>query len=525
MLTVARAAIAAGVLTLLLALPLPAGAASLESVGTYSSPVFVTSDPLDENRLFVVEKQGRIKLREGGQTTTFLDLTAVSPPIVAGGAEQGLLSMAFAPDFSTSGRFFVFYTGTDEGALHVDELIAQGDSADIDTRRPVITIPHPTYDNHNGGQLQTGRDGYLYISTGDGGSGGDPDENAQDVDSLLGKILRIAPLPGGGYVAPGDNPFAGATPGADEVWSYGLRNPWRFSFDRATGDLIIGDVGQGSWEEIDFDPAGSGAGRGDNFGWDCFEGRHDFEPAGCPPPELTTQPVFEYPNPSDSPAAVTGGYVVRDPGLSELYGRYVYADTYQPDVRSLLLGVPDAADDRYEGLAVSSVGSFGEDSCGRVYVASLTGSVERIVDGTPTDCTQPPPQEPPPGPPSDPVHDAGPELTIQAKSPQRLKRGRRVSAFAVTGEPASASVAADVVVGKAHKTLFELPAETALLTPGTPMRLQWRFEPRQAARVRALLSSPARVGVDLTGVATDAAGNRGSAAAYQLRLAGSARRR
>src|SRR5215211_825002 len=251
----------------------PASAASLEPIGTYSSPVYVTSDPGDEDRIFVVEQDGRIQLTAGGATSQFLDLDPIvlSAGEPGGGNEQGLLSMAFAPDFHTSGRFYVDYTGTDGGSLHVAELTASGDFADPATLRDVITIPHPGAQNHNGGQLQFGPDGYLYVSTGDGGSGGGP---AQDPNNLLGKILRIAPTPGGGHTVPGDNPLG------NEVWSLGLRNPWRFSFDRATGDILIADVGQSAFEEVDHSLA-PGAGRGLNFGWPCREAFAAGPGGGC----------------------------------------------------------------------------------------------------------------------------------------------------------------------------------------------------------------------------------------------------
>jgi len=364
-----------------LALPAGASAASLTPVGSFAAPVFVTSDPSDAERLFVVEQQGRVLLLDGGQST-LVDLGAAN--LVDAGGEQGLLSVAPAPNFATSGRLYVFYTRRPDGALQVDELTASGDRAPLSSRRPVLTVPHPGEANHNGGQLQFGPDGYLYIATGDGGGGGDPSENAQSTDSLLGKILRINPRPAAGapYSVPAGNPFVGVA-GADEIWSLGLRNPWRFSFDRLTGDLLIGDVGQQNWEEIDYARAPN-AGRAVNFGWDCREGRHPYESAGCPSPAALVDPILEYPNPGA--AAVAGGYVVRDQGLEELYGRYVYADTFAGQLRSLVPALPNAGGDRSEGLAVGMVSSFGEDACGRVYVVSLSGPVYRLTDGSPAPC-------------------------------------------------------------------------------------------------------------------------------------------
>jgi hypothetical protein len=387
----ARAGVALLVIGLAGVLAPQAGAVSLQSVGAYSEPVYVTSDPRDPDRLFIVERGGRIRLTTPARTTTFSDLT---PLVESEYNERGLLSMAFSPDFATSGLLYVYYTGRGAGAIHIAELRATGDVADPATLRNVLTIPHGDYANHNGGQLHFGPDGYLYIATGDGGGGGDPLENAQDPTRLLGKILRIDPRRSGTrpYTVPADNPFVG-TAARPEVWSLGLRNPYRFSFDRMTGALTIGDVGQNGWEEIDFAPAPA-AGRGVNYGWDCREGRHAYETRGCPTGGLT-DPVLEYSH-AGGGCAVTGGYVVRDPGLEELAGRYVYADYCNGQIRSAVLGLPDAIGDRSEGLDAGNPSSFGEDSCGRIYVASLRGEVSRLVDSTPTRCVTapPPPREP-----------------------------------------------------------------------------------------------------------------------------------
>jgi len=490
-----------------------ARAASLQQVGTYASPVFVTSDPQDADRLFVVEQGGgsnppRIRLTAGGTTTTFLDASALSSPGVAAGGESGLLSMAFAPDFAASGRFYVFYTGTDSGALHVDEFTASGDTVDVATRNPVITIPHPTFTNHNGGQLQFGPDGYLYISTGDGGSSGDPDGNGQNVDSLLGKILRIAPTPGGGYTSPAGNPFFGTTPGADQVWSYGLRNPWRFSFDRLTGDLFVGDVGQAAWEEVSFDPASLGAGRGDNFGWDCFEGRHPFQPVSpCPAIDSTLQPALEYPNPGSGPSAVAGGYVVRDPSVCELYGRYVYADTYAGQLRSFVPAVPDAVDDRSEGLSVPFTTSFGEDAAGRVYVAS-SGSVYRIVHTPGAEC-------PPPTPGTG--DSTAPVLTLDAKRKQSISE-RKVSVTAAVDELSTVALHAAVTRGHNEVQVFHLPQQAVQIPSGEDEKLAFKLKRGEARRVRRLIGHGFRVEVVFTAAASDAAGNQSEVAGVEVRI-------
>jgi Glucose / Sorbosone dehydrogenase len=390
----------------LVALPITsASAATLQPVGTFDSPVYVTSHPDDPNQLFVVEQGGEIELVTPAGTDVFLTV-----PNVSSGGEHGLFSVAFPPDYAATGLLYVYYTGND-GDLHIDEFTASSGPVDPATRREVLHIPHPTFTNHNGGQLQFGPDGYLYAGTGDGGGGGDPDENAQNLNSLLGKLLRIDPRPSGTspYTIPADNPFVG-TAGRDEIWAYGFRNPWRFSFDRTTGDLLVGDVGQGTWEEVDYAPASAGAGRGVNFGWDCREGAHDFEPAGCTGP--FTDPIFEYSH-TGGACSITGGYVSRDPAVPELAGRYLYADLCLGEIRSLTPGFP-AADDRSEGLTVFQPSSFGEDSCGRLYVASLgDGTVFRLAGTGPTSCA------PPPEPPSE--REPQPPPITKAQSLIRLR--------------------------------------------------------------------------------------------------------
>ncbi len=315
-----------------------ARAATLERIGSFVDPTFVISEPNDPDRLLVVEQAGRIELFDDGVVTPYLDLT----DLVSTGGEQGLLSVAPAPDYASSGLLYVYYTDN-AGNLQIDEFRASTGSASLASRRPVMTIPHPTYRNHNGGQLQFGPDGYLYVGTGDGGGGGDPDGNAQDLNTRLGKLLRIDPRAAGTapYSIPPGNPYAGSTAGLDEIWSSGLRNPWRFSFDRLTGDLVIGDVGQSTWEEVDYARAPA-AGRGANFGWDRCEGLIVFPvttpPSPCPAGGLTA-PVLQYGR-GGGACAITGGYVVRDPSVADLYGRYLFADVCNARVSSVRLGIP-----------------------------------------------------------------------------------------------------------------------------------------------------------------------------------------
>src|SRR5436853_3279921 len=290
-------------------LAVPPGAAAaltLAQIGTFSSPIYVTTPPGDTARLFVVEQGGAIRVVRDGVTlgTPFLDITSR----VLSGGERGLLSMAFAPDYATSGLFYVYYTAQNNGDIEVDQfhVSSNPDVADPASRRSLFTIAHSQFANHNGGQLQFGPDGLLYAGTGDGGSGGDPNGNGQNPNTLLGKLLRIDPR------------VRDATP---SVFAIGLRNPWRFSFDRQTGDLTIGDVGQDRVEEIDF-AAAPGRGQGANYGWNRYEGNEDFSTHTVvtnPPPGFTF-PVITHTH-ADGWISITGGYAVRDPGGPEPDGR------------------------------------------------------------------------------------------------------------------------------------------------------------------------------------------------------------
>jgi glucose/arabinose dehydrogenase len=429
---------AAFVLTVSLARAGAAADAGTRLIGSFSSPVYVTAPPGDGERVFVVEQAGRIRVVRDGTVlpTPFLDITG---PVLDGG-ERGLLSIAFAPDYGASGLFYAYYTAAPSGDLTIAEF-RRSPNPDVaePSARIVLSIPHSTYSNHNGGQLQFGPDGYLYVATGDGGGGGDPFRAAQKRDVLLGKVLRINPRVGPNgesYTVPPDNPFAGEPGARPEIWAYGLRNPWRFSFDRQTGDLTLGDVGQGGWEEIDFVPAGSGAGRDANFGWSCWEGRHQYQPNYSEPACAAAraghiQPVWEYPNESAPGCAITGGYVVRDPALPALQGRYIYGDYCDDRVWSVVLQVPNAEDNRETGLTVANLTSFGEDACGRVYAVSHLGPVYRLeAPGAPsahtcTPAAQPSPPPPPPGSPP-PQPQPQPQPTAPAPQPARPTASCRV---------------------------------------------------------------------------------------------------
>jgi glucose/arabinose dehydrogenase len=329
----------------------------LKKISSFDSPTYLTAPPGDKHRLFVVEQPGTIRVVRDGRklATPFLDLRSD----VQSGGERGLLSMAFAPNYATSGLFYVDFTGHD-GDIHIQEFQrASAERADPGSRRELIRIEHSTYDNHNGGQLQFGPDGHLYAGTGDGGGGGDPFRNAQNPARLLGKILR----------------FDAARRKA-EVWAIGLRNPWRFSFDRLTGDVVIADVGQDKYEEVDF--VRRGRLRGKNFGWSAFEGFHTYYGGRV---SNYLKPVIERSHAGDDYCSITGGYVVRDRSLRALYGRYVYGDYCQPELRWARLRAGRATSGGKLGLRVSALTSFGQDARGRVYALSQGGAVYRLAPG------------------------------------------------------------------------------------------------------------------------------------------------
>ena len=369
-------AIVAAAVALTAASPATAGTGlELRQVGSFDAPVFVEDAPQKPKLLFVVEQRGTIAVVRNGRKLgqPFLDIR----DRVQLSSEEGLLSIAFDPEYERNRRFFVYYVNR-ESNIQVDSFKRKRGSptrADPRSRRTLIVIPHPGQTNHNGGQLQFGDDDMLYIGTGDGGGAGDPSDNAQNPDSLLGKLLRIDPRRKRGYESPESNPFVGG-PGADEVYALGLRNPFRFSFDSGGGGLAIGDVGQNAWEEIDFLRAANA--RGANFGWDNLEGNHFFEAPGTEPPGYRA-PIHEYTDGS----AVIVGYVVRDPRLKALTGRLLYADLSGDEIRSLDPYAPNpSATDAGTGLPIAQPSSFGEGAGGKIYVASLRDSaVYRIVPG------------------------------------------------------------------------------------------------------------------------------------------------
>src|SRR5205809_3000689 len=310
--------------------PPPPGTPTLQALGTsFLNPLYVTAPPLDSQRVFVVEQDGRIRILRNDTLLagSFLNLTGK----ISAGGERGLLSLAFHPQYATNGRFYVYFTNPSGDIRIVRYNVSSNpDSADEATADTVLKVAHPLFNNHNGGQLQFGPDGNLYAGTGDGGGGGDTAGNAQNTHRLLGKLLRLNVDGTSGYTIPTGNPFASDTTlGSPEIWSYGLRNPWRFSFDRVTGDLYIGDVGEASREEVDVQPVTSAGGQ--NYGWSIMEGFACYNAATCSQTGLVL-PVLDYDH--TQACSITGGYVYRGSQLPILTGHYFYGDFCRGWVRS-----------------------------------------------------------------------------------------------------------------------------------------------------------------------------------------------
>ena len=381
----------AAVLTLLCAVP-AVGSVRLIRVGTFVEPVYVTAPGGDTSRVFVVERGGRVRLIVGNQLLPqpYLDIRRRVSQADGPGDERGLMSLAFAPDFTRSGLFYVYYTTPNPrhpkaSNVVLDEYRARPGASRVDpaTRRQVMMLPGGH--QHFGGQIAFGPDRFLWVGPGDGRGPGDPQRRAQNLSRLHGKILRIDPNAQRRTLIAHGNPFTSRARGK-LVWASGLRNPYRFSFDRVTGDLAIGDVGQNVVEEIDFVSTKAGLGKGANFGWSVLEGKYRFRRD----PTVTLRPARrrEQPPRYVAPAiehlhsrgwcAVVGGYVVRDPALPELVGRYVYGDFCRGRINSAVLRDGRRSIPTPLGLTVPLLSSFGEDGCGRVYVTSLTGPVYRL---------------------------------------------------------------------------------------------------------------------------------------------------
>jgi hypothetical protein len=352
----------------------PPGTPQVEPVVSgLSDPLFLTA-PVSDPRLFIVEKPGRVRVFENGalRSTPFLDLTGQ----VTSSGERGLLGLAFHHDYGTNGFFYVYFTDAN-GDLTITRYTTSVDPnvADAGSAHLILSVEHSSRSNHNAGMLAFGPDGMLYIGTGDGGGSGDPDENGQDPGTLLGKLLRLDVDTGDPYAIPPDNPFVGTAGAREEIWAMGLRNPWRWAFDRAAGHLYIADVGQGAWEEVNVVAATA---AGVNYGWDVMEGRHCYEPpSGCTQSGLTL-PVLEYGHAEG--CSITGGFVYRGAAMPSLQGTYFYADYCDGWVRSFRYANGAATDrqDRDFGN-LGSIFSFGEDAAGELYILSANDTVYKIV--------------------------------------------------------------------------------------------------------------------------------------------------
>ncbi len=343
--------------------------------GNLGDALYVTAAPGQPGRLYVVQQSGRIRILERGRMRgTFLDISG----LVTAGGEQGLLGLAFHPRYARNGRFFVYYTNRDGDQRVVEYRRASAARAQPGSARGLLTMQDP-YSNHNGGHLAFGPDGFLYIGTGDGGSGGDPEDNGQSRDTLLGKLLRLdvnSRSGGRPYGIPPGNPYRSGG-GRAEIYAYGLRNPWRFSFDRERGDLWIGDVGQNALEEIDFRRRGTGAGV--NFGWNAFEGRSAFSGGGPVRGRSPVPPVAQYSH--SAGCSVTGGFVYRGTKVPALLGRYAYADYCSGQLWTMRAGPTPGGvreDTGRLGVSLSNVTSFGEGLAGELYVIA-NGSLYRFA--------------------------------------------------------------------------------------------------------------------------------------------------
>jgi glucose/arabinose dehydrogenase len=347
---------------------------SLQPIATgLDQPVALTH--AGDTRLFITEQTGTIRIYDalGLRATPFLDIRS----IVLSSGERGLLSVAFHPRYRDNGFFYVYYTNRNgDNNLARYQVTSDPDRADAASGTILLTIPHPNFANHNGGQLQFGPDGFLYIGTGDGGSGGDPNNNAQNLNQLLGKILRIDVDHGLPYTIPPSNPFA-TRPGArGEIWAYGVRNPWRFSFDRVTGDLWIGDVGQDAFEEVDFQPATSIG--GENYGWRKMEGKHCYNPSSNCVDAGVVLPLLEYSH-AGGACSISGGYRYRGTQIPSLQGSYLYGDYCTGTISKASQAGTNWVSTTLFATTIR-ISAFGEDISGELYVMDVAkGVVYRIA--------------------------------------------------------------------------------------------------------------------------------------------------
>jgi hypothetical protein len=359
----------------------PVGISLRTIVGGLPSPIGVSIAPGDP-RLFVIGQTGKIVIVSSGKVTgTFLDISGRMSCC----GERGLLGLAFHPQYASNGRFFVRYTDK-AGDVRISEFHVGADpgKADATSERILLTIPHPNFANHNGGRIVFGPDGYLYIGTGDGGSGGDPNNHGQSLGTLLGKMLRIDVdhvSTGKPYAIPSGNPFIGRSGALPEIFAYGLRNPYSFSFDRLNGDLWIGDVGQDLWEEVDRAPASAGGGKGLDFGWSVMEGNHCYKTSTACPTAGLERPLAEYAHGANDSigCAIIGGYVYRGSAHPDLYGRYFFGDECSGHIWDVIAGGPaKQAPQQLLSSGVNIVG-WGQDVAGEIYVVGAKGTLYQLV--------------------------------------------------------------------------------------------------------------------------------------------------
>jgi glucose/arabinose dehydrogenase len=350
---------------------------TLTEVAEADSPTALVVRPGTED-LYVAEREGTVRALTVSGTGADRSYELADDPIVdisesvVSDAERGLLDIAFSPEGDT---LYLSYSLAPDGDTRVDAYAMADDTVDADSQQEILAVDQP-YPNHNGGDVEFGPDGFLYVALGDGGSAGDPEGNGQDTSALLGKVLRLDPTPEeGGYAIPPDNPFADGEGGAPEVWLYGVRNPWRITFDPGTDDLWVADVGQEQWEEVDLLPAADGGGNGANLGWDQMEGTHEFD--GGSAPDGAVGPIFEYSH--DEGCSITGGVVYDGPSVPGLEGAYLFTDYCQGVLRAVRARDGALAEDRvFDDATISEPVSFGVDAGGDAYVLSLGGAIARV---------------------------------------------------------------------------------------------------------------------------------------------------
>jgi glucose/arabinose dehydrogenase len=356
---------------------IPAGNNLIPFANGVNRPVCITN--AGDSRLFVVDQAGSVIIIDSAGNINPQPYLDIQDRVIYGG-EQGLLGLAFHPQYASNGFFYVNYTGNGD-STHISRFtVSSGnpDVAEAGSEFRLMTIYQP-YTNHNGGDIHFGPDGYLYIGMGDGGAAGDPGNRSQNLMEYLGKMLRIDVNQGSPYSIPPTNPFFNSLSALGEIWALGLRNPWRFSFDRLTGDMWIGDVGQGVFEEIDYQPASSSG--GENYGWRCYEGNQEYNTTGCAAPSAFTFPVHTYPHGSE--CSVTGGYVYRGNSSSPFYGHYFFADYCSDRIWTLQNVSGEWVSEEFGQFPGNNFSAFGEGADGQLYVAGLSsGSIYLVLENT-----------------------------------------------------------------------------------------------------------------------------------------------